>query len=169
MSGSGEDGALVVYENLQPARNWKRIPGTLAPVPLVHGARGIGHPLNQLLWRRQEGQQMREDLLRSLDEEAVADAFWLVQRDGQRLGLCLPAKFVRWIPVRHPGIERIQDDVAAMFVVELLHKLARRIVDDGDIAACIDLIEHLADDARFARAGVSNDEEVLVLGIARNA
>src|SRR6266496_3367499 len=107
MSGSGEDGALVVYENLQPARNWKRIPGTLAPVPLVHGARGIGHPLNQLLWRRQEGQQMREDLL--------------------------------------------------------------RIVDDGDIAACIDLIEHLADDARFARAGVSNDEEVLVLGIARNA
>jgi hypothetical protein len=37
------------------------------------------------------------------------------------------------------------------------------------VAACIDLIEHLANDARLARSGVSDDQEVLVFGVARNA
>ena len=30
---------------------------------------GVGHPLNQLIWRRSIGHQEREDLLRRLDEK----------------------------------------------------------------------------------------------------
>ena len=56
-----------------------------------------------------------------------------------------------------------------MLVVELLHELARRVIDDGAVTACINLVEHLADDARLTRPGVAHDEEMLVLRIARDA
>src|SRR5208283_4659471 len=54
---------------------------------------GIGHPLDELNWRWQIGEQMREDFLRSFDKETVGHAFGLVQRDGQGLGLGLAPKF----------------------------------------------------------------------------
>ena len=56
-----------------------------------------------------------------------------------------------------------------MFVIKLLHKLARRVIDDGAVAARVDLVEHLADDARLARSGVAHDQEMLVLRIARDS
>ena len=34
-----------------------------------------------------------------------------------------------------------------MFVIELLYELARWVVDDGTVTACIDLVEHLTNDA----------------------
>jgi len=93
---------------------------------------------------------MREDLLRSFDKEAVGHAFGLVQRDGQGLGLGLAPKFLRRIPVRHPGVEWIEHDVAPVLIVKLFHKLAGGIVDDGAVAACVHLIKHLANDAGLA-------------------
>ena len=114
------------------------------------------------------GEQMREDLLRSFDKEAVRHAFGLVQRDGQSLGLGLASEFLRRVPVRHPGVERIEHDVAPVLIVKLFHKLAGGIVDDGAVAARIHLIKHLADDARLARAGVADNEKVFILGVAWN-
>src|SRR5208337_4411488 len=111
---------------------------------------------------------MRKNLLRSFDKEAVRHALGLVKRDGQGLGLSLAPEFFRWVPVRHPGVERIEHDVAAVLVVKLFHKLAGGIVDDGAVAASVHLIKHLADDARLARAGVADNEKVLILGVAWN-
>src|SRR5580658_3972601 len=56
-----------------------------------------------------------------------------------------------------------------MWVVKLLHELASRIVYDGRVAACIYLIKHLPDDARFAGPRVADDQKVLVFGIAWNS
>ena len=129
---------------------------------------GVGHPLDQILRRRQIAEQMSEYLLRSLNEEAVGHSFGLIKRDGKSLCLGLAAQLLGRVPVRHPGIKRIEDDVAAMRVVELLHKLAGRVIDDGAVTSRIDLVEHLANDARLAAAGVADDQEMLVLGIPRN-
>ena len=123
---------------------------------------GIGHPLDEFNGCRQIGKQMREDFLRSFDEEAIGHAFGLIQRHGQGLRLGLAPEFLRRVPVRHPGVERIEHDVAAMRIVKLFHKLAGGIVDDGAVAASVYLIKHLADDARLARAGVADNEKVLV-------
>ena len=112
---------------------------------------------------------MGKNLLRSFHEKPVGDPLRLVQRDGHSLGLGLAPQLLRRAPERHPGVERIEHDVAAMRVVKLLHKLTGRVVDDGALAALCDLKEHLADDAGFARAGVADDEKMLVLGVARNA
>ena len=102
---------------------------------------------------------MSEYLLRSFDEKAVGHTFGLVERDGQRLRFGFAAQLLGRIPVGHPGIERIEYDVAAVWVVELLHELAGGVIDDGAVAARIHLIEHLANDARFAGPGVADDQE----------
>ena len=111
---------------------------------------------------------MGENLLRRFDEEAIGHAFRLIERDGQCLGFGLAAQLLRRIPIGHSSIKRIENDVAAMRIVELLHELAGRVVNDGAVAACFDLVEHLANDARLAGASVADDQEVLVFGIARN-
>ena len=111
---------------------------------------------------------MRENLLRSFNEEAIRHAFRLVERHGQCLGFGLATEFFRRVPIGHPSIERIENDVAAALVIELFHKLAGRIVNNGAVAAGVHLIKHLANDARLAGAGVTHDQEVLVFGIARN-
>ncbi len=60
--------------------------------------------------------------------------------------------------------ERCRRDV----VVELLHKLAGRVVNNGAITSRLDLVQHLANDTRLAAAGVADDQEMLVLRIPRN-
>ena len=111
---------------------------------------------------------MRENLLWSFNEESVRHAFRLIQRHGQGLGFGLATEFLRRVPIGHPRIEWIENDVAAMLVIELLHKFAGRIVNDCAVASGVHLIEHLANDARLAGAGVTHDQEMLVFGVARN-
>ena len=128
----------------------------------------VGHPFDQVFGRRQIRQQMSEYLLRSLNKEAIGHPFWLVKRDGKRLCFGLAAQLLRRVPIGHSSIKRIEDDVAAMRVVELLHELAGRVVNDRAVAPRFDLVKHLANDARLACARVADDQEMLVLGISRN-
>src|SRR5580658_9126051 len=109
---------------------------------------------------------MSEYLLGRLDEKAIRHSFRLIERDGKSLRFCLAAQLLRWVPVRHSGIKRIEDNVSTAFVVKLLHEFAGRVIDDGAVASCIHLVEHLANDARLAGTGVADDQEVLVLGVA---
>ena len=107
----------------------------------------VGHPLHELRRGRQVRQKMGENLLRRLYEEPIRDSFRLIQRNRQSLGFGLAAKLFRRVPVRHPCIEWIEHDVAAMRIVELLYKLAGRVINDGAVPAGVHLIEHLANDA----------------------
>ncbi len=52
-------------------------------------------------------------------------------------------------PKREPRIKGIQDYVAAFGPIELFHKFAVRIVDDGDFAPCLDLMKKSALEVLF--------------------
>ena len=93
---------------------------------------------------------MGKYLLRRFNEKSVGHSLRLIERNGQGLCLCFAAQLHGRIPVRHSGVKRIENDVAAMLVIELLHELACRVIDDGAVAACIYLIKQLANDARLA-------------------
>src|ERR1700678_724661 len=110
---------------------------------------------------------MSEYLLRSLNKEAIGHSFRLIKRDGQSLCLGFAAQLFGRVPIWHSSIKRIENDVAAMRIVELLHEFASRVINNGAVAACFDLVEHLANDARLAAAGVADDQEMLVLGVPR--
>src|SRR5690348_9044104 len=64
---------------------------------------------------------------------------------------------------------RIEHDVTAAVAVELLHELTSGVINDGAFPASGYLVKHFADDARLAGTGISNEKEVLVFCIARNA
>ena len=74
---------------------------------------GVRHPLDQLLRRGSEGQQMGEDLLRRLGKElALLVAGGLVERGRNGLGFGLAAELLGRSPVGAPFVEGIEDDVA---------------------------------------------------------
>src|SRR5271170_3410524 len=98
---------------------------------------------------------MSKYLLRSLDKEAVGHPFRLIKRDGQCLCFGLAAQLFGRIPIWHSSIKRIENNVAAMWIVELLHELAGRVVNNGAVISRLDLVQHLANDARLAAAGVA--------------
>ena len=50
-----------------------------------------------------------------------------------------------WPPIGAARVQRIQNDVAAIRVIESLHELAGRVVHDGRMAALLDLHEELHD------------------------
>ncbi len=66
-----------------------------------------------------------------------------------------------WSPVRAPLVEWVQNDVAALLVVEALQVLASGIVDDGGVAAFPNLAQDLHDELGLSDAGVAHDLEVL--------
>src|SRR5260370_42642113 len=111
---------------------------------------------------------MGEYLLWGLNKEAIRHSLWLIKRDRQRLCLGLATQLFRGVPIWHSSIKRIEHYVAAMRIVELLHEFASRVVNNGAVTSCFDLVEHLANDTRLAAAGVADDQEMFVLGIPRN-
>ena len=111
---------------------------------------------------------MRKDSARAFGEERIlVDAIWEERRrERQRFGLV--AQLVAGTPVRCPCIERIEDHVAAFRCVELWRVFERRIVDDGGVAAVLELSEKLANQRRFAGSGVAHDEQMARFDGARN-
>src|SRR5581483_6477577 len=129
----------------------------------------VRHPVHQFLRRRSKSQKMREDLLWRLDEKlALLVCRWLVERS--RNGLCLgaAAQLLGRPPVGTAGIEWIEDDVFALWVIESLDELAGRVVDDGGMATLFDLKKKLHDEPGFACTGVSHDLDMLAFGLARD-
>ena len=61
------------------------------------------------------------------------------QRRSQRQCLGFVPQLIAWTPVGHPLVERIEDRVAALGRVELRRVVERRVVDDGRLAALLDL------------------------------
>src|SRR5258707_1134172 len=108
---------------------------------------------------------MSEYLLRSLNKEAIGHPFGLIKRDGQCFCFGFAAQLFGWVPIRHSSVKRIENDVAAMWIVELLHELTGRVVNNSAVTSRFDLIKHLANDARLAAPGVADDQEMLVRGI----
>src|SRR5579875_248725 len=70
---------------------------------------------------------------------------------------------VRRGPVRHAGIERIEDHVVAVRVIELGQVFLGRIVDDGGFLAVADLAQDLANEGRLAASGIADEKDVLAL------
>src|SRR3984957_4748852 len=72
------------------------------------------------------------------------------------------------VPVWAARIERIDDQIAALWVVELAHKIHGRVVNDGALSALLDLAQDLPDCSRFTAAGVAHKKDVARLQFARN-
>src|SRR5579875_2334963 len=112
---------------------------------------------------------MREDFLRRLDKElALLVGRWLVERRCNRLRLGSAAQLLGRPPVGTAGIERIEDDVLALRVIETLDELAGRVVDNGGMAALPDLEKKLHDEPGFACTGISHDLDMLAFDVARD-
>ena len=113
---------------------------------------------------------MSEDLLRRLGKElALLVRGRLVERGCNRLCFGAAAQLLGRPPVRAAGVQRIQNDVAVLAVIEPLNELAGRIVDDGRMTPFFDLHEYLHDEPGLARARVAHQLDVLPFGEPGNA
>src|ERR1017187_5112914 len=112
---------------------------------------------------------MGEYFLRAFDEKlALLIIGGLEERRGNRSGLGASDQLLRRPPVRAPAVERIEDNIAAMRVIEPFDKFAGRVIKNGGVAARLDLTQHLHDNGGFAAASVADDLEMLVLGAQWN-
>src|SRR5580700_8165510 len=104
----------------------------------------VRHPLHQLRRRRAIGHQEGEDLLRGFDEKLPLLVLRRLE-EGHRQSLRLGAatEFFRGPPIRAPLIERIQDNVTVLRVVEALNELSRWVVHDRGIATMFYLPKNL--------------------------
>ena len=113
---------------------------------------------------------MSEYLLGTLDEELALPVLGtLEERSGESPGFRFPSKLLCWTPVWASGVQWIQNDVAAVRIVESLDKFTGRVIDNRTLFAGLDLEQHLKYQSGFARAGVGNDLEMFGLCGARNA
>src|ERR1039458_8025269 len=86
---------------------------------------------------------------------------------GDGRGGFLALKLIAQSPIRTPGVEGIQDQVAARGRVELAYKVHRRVVDDGGFSALLDLAQELPDGGRLAASGVAHEHDVARLNAGR--
>src|SRR5271170_4966523 len=111
---------------------------------------------------------MGEDLLRAFDEEfTLPICCWLEERDRDCLRLSPSDKLLRRSPVGAALVQGIEHYVATAFIVEALDELTGRVIDDGRMAACLDLSKQLHDQGCLAGPGVADNLDVLVFGCPR--
>jgi hypothetical protein len=82
-----------------------------------------------------------EDQTRSADEEGIL--FVGLRGIGEkgfrkRVGLDVACQFAARRPVWAPGIPRVEDDVAALLIVELSEEFAIGVVDDCGVPPVLD-------------------------------
>src|ERR1700758_2746611 len=83
------------------------------------------------------------------------------RRDG--ISFCICGHLLRWAPVWAALVQRVQNDVATLLIVEPLDVLASRIIDNGRVAAASDLSKDLHDELCFPYTGITHNLEVLGL------
>ena len=120
----------------------------------------VAEPSDERLRRRVEREEMREDAPGRVREKRIAVVAVGKERRRQRERFGLVPHFIARTPERAATVERIENDVAARRIVELAEELSRRVVDDGRLASCLNLLEELPDEERLPRAGVADEEEV---------
>src|SRR5206468_16520 len=69
-------------------------------------------------------------------------------------------ELVAGTPVRRPGVDGIQNHVAAFGRVELWCVFQRRVVHDGRVAAVLELLKDLSNQRGLAGSGVAHDEQM---------
>src|SRR3984957_1744005 len=90
------------------------------------------------------------------------------ERGGNGGSRFLPHKLSAKVPVWAARIERIEDQIAAFWVVELAHKIHGRVVNDGALSALLYLAQDLPDCSRFTAARVAHKKDVARLQFAWN-
>ena len=145
---------MGVFRSLEPTVNFFR----------------VRHPLNQLLWCRSIGHQEGKDFLGRLDEKLSLFVLRRLKERGRKsLGFGTATQLIGRPPIGATLVERVQDDIATRRLIEALHELARRVVDDSSVAPALHLAEYLKHEGRLTRAGVPDDLHVLGFGSLRNA
>src|SRR5947208_3458292 len=86
------------------------------------------------------------------------------QRSGQRGRLRNVCQFVGGTPVWHALVNRIQDDVTPLWLVELRSVFERRIVDDGGVATRFHLQKDLPYQGALAHPCIAHDKDVARFG-----
>ena len=129
------------------------------------------HPLHQILGPRLGAlaDEVGKYLLRAVDEELILGDVRLIKRLCQSERLRLVLHLVGGIPVRHPGILRIEHDVAASLVEKLPDKLPGRVIKHRALAPFLDAECELANDTGLAAARVADGQDVVVLCPGRYA
>src|ERR1019366_7612358 len=111
---------------------------------------------------------MGQNPARSIGKKRLLVLLVWKERGGYGGGGFLALKLIAQPPIRTPGVERIQDQVAAHGRVKLAYKIHRRVVNDGALSALLDLAQELPDGGRFAASGVAHQHDVARLKAARN-
>jgi len=129
---------------------------------------GVAHPPQQVPDLRFAAQQMGQNPTRRVGEVRLLVLLFGQHRGGDG-GSDLGAEdLIRQVPVGAAGVQRIEDQVAALGRIELAHEVHRRIVDDGSVAALLYLPQNLPDGGRLPRPGVAHEQDVTRLQPLRN-
>src|ERR1017187_4353445 len=115
----------------------------------------VGHPLQNVSGLRLFLEQTGQNPARPIGKKRLLILLVWKERGGDGGGGFLTLKLIAQSPIRTPGVKRIQDQVAALWIVELAYKVHRRVVDDGALSALLDLAQELPDGGRLAAAGVA--------------
>src|SRR5262245_36028607 len=75
-------------------------------------------------------------------------------------------QFTRWVPVRTPAVERIEQNIATFGVEMPNDKFPGGVVNDDRVATFSKLIQKLGDKHRLSRTGVAHDQEVQAFVLA---
>src|SRR5215831_12056787 len=118
--------------------------------PLIYLRVSPPDPVVHLPWPSSFLQQVREYFPSGLYKEWI----WVPgligkQRLRDSLSFALVAQLRRWRPVRHPSIERVENQVATLGLQELGQILERWVVYDGPLTAPGNLPEQLPDQTRL--------------------
>ena len=100
---------------------------------------GPGDPITEVFGARVVLQQMRKDLARALDEEAILPVALGEERLRDSFSFGVVEDLIGRGPVRHASVERIQENVLAPGIEELGQILACRVIDNGSLSPLADL------------------------------
>src|SRR5258708_4955737 len=98
-----------------------------------------------------------------------AQARRLIERCGNRYSLSVPLDLVCWTPEWTAGVERVENHVAALLVIETFYKFGGRIVYDRGLGTVPDLPKYLHDELAFTGPGVTDYLDMLGLLAHRNS
>ncbi len=117
---------------------------------------GVAHPPQQVADLRFAAKQMGQNPTRCIGKESL---FELLLRAWQlQWRRPFHARTVRSRnPRKAPLIERIEDQIAPFWTVELLDELARRVVNNAQFSPCFDLPEDLLNCIGFTASGVAHE------------
>jgi hypothetical protein len=92
----------------------------------------------------------------------------LIERGCDSICLGIRRHLLGWPPIWTTLIERVQNDIASLSVVEPLEVFASGIVDDGGVPTISNLAEDLHDELGLPHAGITHYLEVLGFFAQRN-